>query len=336
MSSSRNHWAIVLAAGEGSRLRELTTRDGVATPKQYCSIRGGRSLLGHALERAARVVPRKRIVTIVAEEHRGFFEPELQGGWADLPPENLIVQPRNRGTAAGVLLPLLSILERDPEARVAVLPSDHFVAREEVISASLRIALESLDEHEGGLNLLGITPDEPEAGYGWIVPETSDRLLKPVACFVEKPSPAETLRLFAAGALWNSFLFACKARALIALYEQVFPELLQSLHSVWSHDPSERAARLEEVYAELETHDFSREILQCNPAELRLEIVPPCGWTDLGTPNRVRACLEALDRQAAFGEGEARPHRPRSRAALDLAFALEDFAGALGEHALSV
>src|SRR5262245_39381555 len=122
-------WALVLAAGDGTRLRELTTRNGIATPKQYCSLRGGRSLLGDVLARAGRCVPRRRIVVVVAEQHRRFWEREL----ADFPPENIVVQPSNRGTAAGILLPLLTVLERDPGARLAVLPSDHFVVRESVM-----------------------------------------------------------------------------------------------------------------------------------------------------------------------------------------------------------
>src|SRR5262245_33382827 len=128
MSVNQN-WAIVLAAGEGTRLRELTTREGVPTPKQFCSLRGGRSLLGDALARATRVVPRKRVIVIVAEEHRPYWSTDLRG----LPAENVIVQPRNRGTAPGILLPLLTVLERDPGARVAILPSDHFVEREPVL-----------------------------------------------------------------------------------------------------------------------------------------------------------------------------------------------------------
>ena len=99
---------IVLAAGDGTRLQELTTRNGIATPKQYCSLRGGGSLLGDALARAARCVPRKRVLVVVAEEHRRFWEREL----VDFPAENVVVQPRNRGTAAGILLPLMRVLEQ--------------------------------------------------------------------------------------------------------------------------------------------------------------------------------------------------------------------------------
>jgi mannose-1-phosphate guanylyltransferase len=316
MTTENQNWAIVLAAGEGTRLRELTTRSGVPTPKQFCSLRGGRSLLGDALARAARIVPRKRIVVIVAEEHRRFWEPEVGG----LAPENVVVQPRNKGTAAGILLPTLGVLERDPGARLAFLPSDHFVARESVIEGSLRLALDALDERGAELTLLGITPDAPETGYGWIVPAKSDRLLRPVERFVEKPAESVANELFAAGALWNSFLFAVKGATLVRLFEERLPELAASLAHVCAGDRSSRAAELEALYSTLATHDFSRDVLQANERRLRLEIVPPCGWTDLGTPARVEACLAALDEEPA----------PRSAAihaaVLDLALAVRRLA----------
>jgi len=325
MSIPNHHWAVVLAAGEGSRLREVTTRRGVATPKQFCSLRGGRSLLAEAVERAGHVVPRKRVLTIVAEEHRPFFEAEL----ADAPRSNVVVQPRNRGTAAGILLPTLAILERDPEARIAFLPSDHFVAREEVIEASLRIALNSLEEAGTGLTLLGITPEAPETGYGWIVPAASDRLLRPVECFVEKPSAAIAAGLMARGALWNSFLFTVKGSTLIELYEEFLPELLRQLRAAHAGDPRTRAARLAAAYESLSANDFSRDVLQGNEGRLRLELVPPCGWTDLGTPDRLRSCLESLE---SF-QLRPSPTSGRKRAAFDLSFALESLVRSRGGHA---
>ena len=318
MSTTNQSWAIVLAAGEGTRLSELTTRSGVATPKQFCSLRGGRSLLGDALARAARIAPRKRILVVVAEEHRRFWEPEVSA----LAPENVIVQPQNRGTAVGILLPVVTVLDRDPEARLAFLPSDHFVAKEYVIEASLRLALESLDEGDSDLTLLGITPDAPETGYGWIVPAKSNRLLRPVERFVEKPAEVVANVLFAEGALWNSFLFAVKGKTLAHLFEQRLPGLLASFRMVFAAGTEAREEHLRELYAGLETHDFSRDVLQSNEARLRLEIVPPCGWTDLGTPARVEACLAALGEDIE----RAASHFPGRRAVLDLALAVRSLA----------
>ena len=117
-----NTWALILAAGQGTRLSSLTTtKEGFAVPKQFCSLCGGASLLEETLSRAETVATRSHIVTVVAAEHRRWWEPTL---WT-LPGENIVVQPQNKGTATGLLLPLLHILRRDPNATVAVLPSDH-------------------------------------------------------------------------------------------------------------------------------------------------------------------------------------------------------------------
>ena len=131
-----NTWALVLAAGEGSRLRALTTHRGVAVPKQFCSLVGGPSLLEEAILRAEAIVPRQRVCTVVAEQHRVWWEEALRF----MPRRNVIVQPQNRGTAVGLLLPLLHIAQRDPQARVVILPSDHYVRDEAVLARSLRQA----------------------------------------------------------------------------------------------------------------------------------------------------------------------------------------------------
>ena len=149
----------------------------------------------------------------------------------------MIVQPRNRGTAPGILLPLLTVMERDPSARVAILPSDHFVEREPVLEGSLRLALESLDEHPDALTLLGITPDSPETGYGCIVPSESRRLLRPIERFVEKPESHLAMELFARGGVWNSFLFAARAASLVDRFEQRLPGVLATFRSAFAQGP---------------------------------------------------------------------------------------------------
>jgi len=132
MPRSSNRWALVLAAGSGTRLRSLTSdATGASVPKQFCSLNGGASLLEEALARAAAVASLAQTIVVVAAEHRRFWQDAL----AELPPHNVIVQPRNRGTANGILLGVTAILERDAEALVAMVPSDHYVEREDVASA---------------------------------------------------------------------------------------------------------------------------------------------------------------------------------------------------------
>jgi mannose-1-phosphate guanylyltransferase len=288
MSSGGNKWAIVLAAGEGSRLRSITTDAlGRSIPKQYCSLRGERSLLGEAHARARRVVAERRIVTIVAAEHRALWEKEFSGS----APHNLIVQPRNRGTAPGLLVPLLSILERDPDARIVVLPSDHHVESESVLAAALRSALRSAESDPASVVLLGMTPDSADREYGWIVHEPGGARPARVTRFVEKPESALANELFQGGAVWNSFILAARGRALLDLFEQRLPNLVALLAAIGRVAPAAREALYARAYAELDTQDFSRDVLAGCERRLRVLATPPCGWTDLGTPERVAQCL---------------------------------------------
>ena len=132
-------WAVVLAGGDGRRVSALTRGvAGESVPKQYCAFGSDETLLRGALRRAAAIVRWPRILVVVAERHRRYWSQAL----ADLPQENIIVQPRNRGTAAGILLPVLDIvLHRDRDARVLVLPADHHVGSEAVLRRGLLAAV---------------------------------------------------------------------------------------------------------------------------------------------------------------------------------------------------
>ena len=284
-------WAVVLAAGDGTRLASLTTDpQGNAVPKQFCSLRGDTSLVQDAVERAGTVVPQSRLCVIVAEYHRRYWQHAL----GLLPRCNIIVQPQNRGTAVGILLSALRILARDPEARIVFLPADHFVADENALARALTQTVRLLACDPQHLLLLGMEPDEPDPELGYIVPGTANEFgSRTVGSFVEKPPTARARELIARGALWNSFIFAAHAAALLELIREREPDIVAAISAALLVDASgERRERaLAQRYAELPSIDFSRGILQ--GAELRLCVVraAACGWTDLGTPKRVRETL---------------------------------------------
>jgi mannose-1-phosphate guanylyltransferase len=285
--SHAHSWALVLAAGDGTRVSALT-RDagGMVVPKQFCRC-GGTTLLAQALSRAGRLVPPSRTVTVVAARHRAWWRPELEA----LPASHAVVQPDNRGTAAGVLLPLLSIARRDPRATVVLLPADHLVADEEVFAAASRAALRETARRERVVTLLGITPDHADGDYGWIVP-ADGRPFGPVARFSEKPGAEAAAALQRSGGLWNSFVLAARASTLLSLYRGRLPALLRTLTEATELEARGRRGAVAAAYATLPIADFSRDLLQGSEAWLRLLAVPPCGWDDLGTPERLarRAC----------------------------------------------
>ncbi len=284
-------WALVLGAGEGKRLRSLTTTaSGVTVPKQFCSLAGGGSLLAEALHRSAVVAAPERISVVVASEHERWWRPLL----GSISQANVIVQPRNCGTAIGILLPLLSIARRDPQATLLVLPSDHFVRHEEILAQAMREALRQAHLAPDGIILLGIDPEEADPELGYILPHSAfaDDACQ-VHSFVEKPDSDTARRAIDAGGLWNSFIFAATARSLLALFEHAMPEVVMELAEMSHRIASGRAsiADLAVLYERLPTVDFSRDVMQRFPQRLRVVRVPRCGWSDLGTPRRVAQVL---------------------------------------------
>lgn len=296
MQDDPHNWALVLAAGEGSRLRSLTTTtSGVPVPKQFCSFDGGASLLEEALQRTRGIASPARTCAVVAAGHRRWWTRQL----AALPPANVVVQPRNRGTAIGILLPLLHLARRDLRARVALLPSDHYVRDERVLGRSLRHAMADVTGYSEDVLLLGIRPEEPDPELGYVLPGAADGTgLASVAQFVEKPNLVEASQLIARGAAWNSFIVVARLESLLGLFERRFPEVVTALDLAIERGRLDDPGAVAEVYERLPDIDFSRHVLQGQEQHLRLVNVPACGWSDLGTPGRVADVLSRHRRRA--------------------------------------
>ena len=295
MTPCRQTWGVVLAAGDGTRLASLTTDSrGNAVPKQFCSLHGESSLLHDALRRAQPIVPRDRLCVVVAERHRRYWQEAL---WP-LPERNVIVQPRNCGTAHGILLTVLHILARDPQARIVFLPADHYVRDEAALARGLTETAALMSRHAQELLLLGIEPDEADPELGYIVP--GKRLAggaRTVEHFSEKPRRELARELIARGALWNSFIFAAHGATLLELLRERLPQTVTSMARAVALGVRDRHNEsLSVLYSALETIDFSRAIVQGAESRLRVVTAAACGWTDLGTPQRV---IEALQRPIA-------------------------------------
>ena len=308
MLAQPNTWALVLAAGEGSRLRSLTTAaSGTAIPKQFCSLYEGPSLLHEALHRARAVAPDAHTCAVVAEQHRKWWKSTLES----LPGGNVIVQPQNRGTANGILLPLLHILARDPTAQIVLLPSDHHVRQEAVLAGALRRAVEQLDWRLDECLLLGLEPHEPDPELGYIVPGSSDgRGALTVARFVEKPSIAQACELIRSGGLFNVFMVASTGQALLALLRRRIPQIVDAMQAAVQRDRESGSAgqAVAGLYRKLPIIDFSRDIVPGQESALGTLPAPPCGWSDLGTPKRVAEALKAAQPRARPGPGMPAAH----------------------------
>ena len=340
MNSKDQVWVVILAAGEGKRVSDLTCdRWGRPAPKQYASIDGQTTLLGTTLERARRIAPLERIVGVVAPQHQRWWAREL----VEMPPENVIAQPENRGTAAGILLPLVWITRHDPDAVVVILPSDHEVAREKTLHTALTDAIARVALLEAGLVLLGVEPEGPEPDYGWIVPAVGGSgPLRSVVSFREKPDASTTAALLRQGALLNSFILVASGGFLLDLFETALPKLWRSFQPVLNGTGNR--ARMEQeaahIYQSVPSFDFSKDVLEQVADKLWVYPVPSCGWLDLGTPERLTRHLIEHGQVIPGGPGAARPlpsepgahdgvrRSPQYRDAVEPAAGIETHAGA--------
>jgi mannose-1-phosphate guanylyltransferase len=307
MRNVSNTWGIVLAGGDGSRLRTLTTAaNGEVVPKQYCSMQRESCLLEDAIVRAKAVALPQLVCSVVAAQHRHWWKKAALGA---LPAANIFVQPSNRGTTHGILLALIQIEARAPDAVVVLLPADHYVSDEHVTARSLRIATNLAETNRGLVYLLGAEPDSADQELGYIVPSEQFRdLATGVVRFVEKPAAERAQRLLREGALWNTFIFAASVRALMSLFEGRFAATIASMRAAMNtQQVAGGQPPLDLIYSDLESSDFSRDVLERHEQVLQVVRLPKCGWTDLGTPRRVQATIRNLTRARPVGNRAAPP-----------------------------
>jgi mannose-1-phosphate guanylyltransferase len=221
-------WAVLLAGGSGTRFWPLSTP---AHPKQLLPLAGPRSTAEEAVDRLAGLIDHERVLVVTGE---ALAEPLRKA--LPLPAENILVEPRAASTGPALLWATLEAQRRDPDAEVLSLHADWVIADAGAFRRTAITALESARLHDR-LVTVGMVPSRPETGYGYIVPGPElDGAARRVARFVEKPNAARALDLIAAGALWNSGLFAWTAARLRAEVERHTPELSVALAALRDGD----------------------------------------------------------------------------------------------------
>jgi mannose-1-phosphate guanylyltransferase len=291
-------WAVVLAGGKGERLSRLTRHIyGEDRPKQYAALTGGKSLLRQTLERVGGLVPSDRTVVVTMAGQGAYMTAELCHESLAL---HVLDQPKDRGTAAAVLLAAHWIQARDSRARVVVLPSDHFVADDRTFMVHVAEIFDVLRHQPERIVLLGATPSEPETDYGWIelgegLSESTRTPMYRVLHFREKPTQALANELLRSGALWNTFIFAGRAAALVEMGRECLPLLHERLARLQTFVGTEHEPwALRQAYEFAPRASFSRAILERCPRRLAVMRLVGVGWRDLGTPRRVIQTLEEL------------------------------------------
>jgi len=219
--------ALIMAGGGGTRLWPESRS---ALPKQFIALFGRKSLVQIAFDRIVPVIPPERVLVVTGRRYIEAVSRQLP----DLPAGNIIAEPAGRNTAPAIGLAAVHLRKRDPDAIMAVLTADHIMHREEVFRSALLAAARVAAT--GPILTLGITPDRPETGYGYI--ERGEPLsgadqpqgIFRVKSFREKPDRATARRFVKSGRFfWNSGMFIWRADVILREIREQLPDLYGAL-----------------------------------------------------------------------------------------------------------
>ncbi len=306
--NTRDTAAIILAGGEGTRLKRLVrSMTGGDVPKQYCTLLGEETLLDRTRRRVEMVVTPKHTVFVVNQAHEQYYSSILGG----VSKSNLVVQPDNRGTAAAILLALTRLAATLPDASVAIFPSDQFVSDEREFVRHVEIALEVADARPELVVVLGVEPSHPDVSYGWIEPAQRidvDRWsLYRVGGMWEKPTVEDAVWLLKRGCLWNSSVVIGRISTILGMIMVAAPELHSAfapLRAKFPEPPSPR--NVANVYKNLPMTSFSQHVLRASPVNLAVLPVAGVRWIDLEEPQRLHQTWSQLGLKPLWTVGSHR------------------------------
>jgi mannose-1-phosphate guanylyltransferase len=275
-----NRYVIIMAGGIGSRFWPLSRHN---RPKQFLDILGtGETLIQQTFRRFKDICPEENIFVVTSAEQRSLVLDQVK-----IDPSRVLGEPFRRNTAPCLAYGTFRILKDNPDAVIAVTPADHLIVKEDKFREEIERCFDFAQNHDA-LVTLGIKPDRPETGYGYIQADQKkpvkgfERLLK-VKTFTEKPDQDLAKVFLESGDFfWNSGIFIWRAKTIISAFEKHMPEL----YSVFDEGRDNFGTKQEKsfigkAYAECRSISIDYGIME--KADNVYVMCTDIGWSDLGT-----------------------------------------------------
>ncbi|MEY2801909.1 MAG: hypothetical protein RL513_1494 [Pseudomonadota bacterium] len=285
---------VILCGGSGTRLWPLSR---VGFPKQFLSLTGEETLFQMAARRLAGLdapdIAATGPLVVSGEEHRFLVIEQLRE--AGVTPGAILLEPVGRNTAPALTLAALAALQEGRDPVLVVTPADQTIGDAAAFTQAMQDAIR--EAAQGGIVLLGIRPDRPETGYGYIEVDTAHAsataksVAHPVHRFVEKPDVATAKRYLGEGNyFWNAGMFVLRASVWMAALERFRPDISKASREAWSSrtgDPEAASPFMRPGKAQFgsipsESVDYAV-MERCPGSEFPIRMVPlDAGWSDLG------------------------------------------------------
>jgi mannose-1-phosphate guanylyltransferase/mannose-6-phosphate isomerase len=273
-------YPVILSGGSGNRLWPLSR---AAMPKQLLPLVTELSLLQETALRVSRLPGTASPMLVCNNDHRFLVAEQLRA--SGIKPHAIILEPAGRNTAPAAAIASLALIEKDPDAVLVLMPSDHVIENEAAFHSAVTAATEAASQ--GYIITFGLTPAYPATGYGYI--ERGPALDEPDDChriarFVEKPDQARAEQMIASGQyFWNSGIFVFSAARCIEEMRRLQPRLLDVCARSLRHAHSDlEFVRLDaEAFAAAPSISFDHAIMEHTQQGAVIPV--DMGWSDVGS-----------------------------------------------------
>ena len=274
---NENNYCVIMSGGIGSRFWPFSREN---KPKQFLDFVGaGRSLLQQTFDRFNRIIPAGNIFISTNELYAGLVKEQLP----ELKDEQILLEPTRRNTAPCIAYASYHIQSICPEANIVVTPADHLILEEQNFLRNIRTGLFFVGKYPALLTL-GVKPNRPETGYGYIQTEgVGEDNIQKVKTFTEKPN-TELAKVFVESGdfYWNSGIFIWNVKTIIEAFNAYLPDVFMHFNKgVGKYNTPDEKAFIEEVYPMCQNISIDYGIME--KAENAYMLVADFGWSDLGT-----------------------------------------------------
>lgn len=276
----QNRYVLIMAGGVGSRFWPLSRKE---KPKQFLDVLGtGETLIQMTYRRFSDICPAENIYVVTNEDSSDTVISQL-----GINIDHVLAEPLRRNTAPCIAYGIFRIMAENPDAVIIVAPSDHLITKEDEFREVMNEAYRFASENDALLTL-GIKPDRPETGYGYIQANTMQpvngykNLLK-VKAFTEKPEMAMAKLFIESGDFyWNSGIFAWKASTILTAFDRHLPDIYHSFNEGRKHfSTASEKEFIKHAYAQCSSISVDYGIME--KADNVYVICTDLGWSDLGT-----------------------------------------------------